>query len=85
MKLYLQIVDAIISHGCFLRECSVEHSIVGVRSRLEYGVELKVSHGFLVDFSLPSYTIGMYKKTKCSCRGSVVDAAFIFHILNSFY
>ncbi|XP_022981853.1 glucose-1-phosphate adenylyltransferase large subunit 1-like isoform X1 [Cucurbita maxima] len=36
-----RIVDAIISHGCFLRECNVEHSIVGVRSRLEYGVELK--------------------------------------------
>ncbi|XP_059633454.1 glucose-1-phosphate adenylyltransferase large subunit 1-like isoform X2 [Cornus florida] len=36
-----RILDAIISHGCFLRECSVEHSIVGVRSRLEYGVELK--------------------------------------------
>ncbi|XP_071923947.1 glucose-1-phosphate adenylyltransferase large subunit 2, chloroplastic/amyloplastic isoform X2 [Coffea arabica] len=35
-----RIVDAIISHGCFLRECSVEHSIVGVRSRLDYGVEL---------------------------------------------
>lgn len=40
---FLQIIDAIISHGCFLRECSVQHSIVGVRSRLEYGVELKVS------------------------------------------
>lgn len=39
----LQIKNAIISHGCFLRECSVEHSIVGVRSRLEHGVELKVS------------------------------------------
>ncbi|KAL0314669.1 UNVERIFIED_CONTAM: Glucose-1-phosphate adenylyltransferase large subunit, chloroplastic/amyloplastic [Sesamum angustifolium] len=36
-----RIVDAIISHGCFLRECSVQHSIVGVRSRLDYGVELK--------------------------------------------
>ncbi|KAL3639137.1 Glucose-1-phosphate adenylyltransferase large subunit 2, chloroplastic/amyloplastic [Castilleja foliolosa] len=36
-----KIVDAIVSHGCFLRECSVEHSIVGVRSRLDYGVELK--------------------------------------------
>ncbi|KAJ8762387.1 hypothetical protein K2173_007547 [Erythroxylum novogranatense] len=35
-----RVVDAIISHGCFLRECSVEHSIVGVRSRLEKGVEL---------------------------------------------
>lgn len=39
----MQIVDAIVSHGCFLRECSVQHSIVGVRSRLECGVELKVS------------------------------------------
>ncbi|XP_077253505.1 glucose-1-phosphate adenylyltransferase large subunit 1-like isoform X2 [Tasmannia lanceolata] len=36
-----RIQNAIISHGCFLRECSVEHSIVGVRSRLEYGAELK--------------------------------------------
>uniref|UniRef100_A0A2N9J5S7 Glucose-1-phosphate adenylyltransferase n=1 Tax=Fagus sylvatica TaxID=28930 RepID=A0A2N9J5S7_FAGSY len=36
-----RIVDAIISHGCFLRECSVDHSIVGERSRLDYGVELK--------------------------------------------
>lgn len=36
-----QIMDSIISHGCFLRECTVEHSIVGERSRLDYGVELK--------------------------------------------
>ncbi|XP_038718491.1 glucose-1-phosphate adenylyltransferase large subunit 1-like [Tripterygium wilfordii] len=36
-----RIVDAIISHGCFLRECSVQRSIVGIRSRLESGVELK--------------------------------------------
>ncbi|XP_028765762.1 glucose-1-phosphate adenylyltransferase large subunit 1-like isoform X1 [Neltuma alba] len=35
-----QIVDAIISHGCFLRECTVKHSVVGERSRLDYGVEL---------------------------------------------
>ncbi|CAI9096911.1 OLC1v1033174C2 [Oldenlandia corymbosa var. corymbosa] len=35
-----RIVDAIISHGCFLRECSVQHSIVGIRSRLDFGVEL---------------------------------------------
>ncbi|RDY06949.1 Glucose-1-phosphate adenylyltransferase large subunit 1, partial [Mucuna pruriens] len=35
-----RIVDAIISHGCFLRECTVQHSIVGERSRLDYGVEL---------------------------------------------
>lgn len=85
MKLYLQIVDAIISHGCFLRECSVEHSIVGVRSRLEYGVELKVSHSFLLDFPLSSYTIGMYKKTKCNRRSWVVDAAIFFNRLKSFH
>ncbi|KAF6171226.1 hypothetical protein GIB67_001941 [Kingdonia uniflora] len=36
-----QILNSIISHGCFLRDCHVEHSIVGVRSRLEYGVEMK--------------------------------------------
>ncbi|CAI0437978.1 unnamed protein product [Linum tenue] len=34
------IVDAIISHGCFLRECYVRHSVVGERSRLDSGVEL---------------------------------------------
>ncbi|KAF6162023.1 hypothetical protein GIB67_002612 [Kingdonia uniflora] len=36
-----RIQDSIISHGCFLQECSVKKSIVGVRSRLESGVELK--------------------------------------------
>ncbi|KAK1294673.1 hypothetical protein QJS10_CPA16g01815 [Acorus calamus] len=36
-----QVLNSIISHGCFLRECSVEHSIVGIRSRIEYGSELK--------------------------------------------
>ncbi|XP_031131441.1 glucose-1-phosphate adenylyltransferase large subunit 1-like [Ipomoea triloba] len=36
-----KIKDAIISHGCFLRDCTVEHSIVGERSRLDSGVELK--------------------------------------------
>lgn len=36
-----KIVDSIVSHGCFLRECSIQHSVVGVRSRLEYGVEFK--------------------------------------------
>uniref|UniRef100_A0A7N0SZJ1 glucose-1-phosphate adenylyltransferase n=1 Tax=Kalanchoe fedtschenkoi TaxID=63787 RepID=A0A7N0SZJ1_KALFE len=38
---HCRIVEAIISHGCFLRECSVQHSIVGERSRLDFGVELK--------------------------------------------
>ncbi|XP_052192459.1 glucose-1-phosphate adenylyltransferase large subunit 1-like [Diospyros lotus] len=36
-----RIKDSIISHGCFLRECSIEHTIVGERSRLDSGVELK--------------------------------------------
>ncbi|KAG0464213.1 hypothetical protein HPP92_019845 [Vanilla planifolia] len=36
-----RVVDAIISHGCFLHECSIQHSIVGVRSRLDSGVEIK--------------------------------------------
>ncbi|CAK9192657.1 unnamed protein product [Sphagnum troendelagicum] len=36
-----RVKDSIISHGCFLQECSVEHSVVGVRSRLESGVQLK--------------------------------------------
>ncbi|XP_057436764.1 glucose-1-phosphate adenylyltransferase large subunit 1 [Lotus japonicus] len=36
-----RVVDAIISHGCFLRECTVQHSIVGERSRLDYGVDLQ--------------------------------------------
>lgn len=40
----LQVVDAIISHGCFLQECLVQRSIVGERSRLNYGVELKVNY-----------------------------------------
>ncbi|KAI4316841.1 hypothetical protein L6164_024781 [Bauhinia variegata] len=33
-----RIVDSIISHGCFLRDCSVQNSIIGLRSRLESGV-----------------------------------------------
>jgi len=36
-----RIVDSIVSHGCFLRDCSVEHSLIGLRSRLESGVEVK--------------------------------------------
>ncbi|KAF2315093.1 hypothetical protein GH714_038148 [Hevea brasiliensis] len=45
-----RVKDSIISHGCFLRECSVEHSIVGIRSRLEYGVELKDAMMMGADF-----------------------------------
>nr|WKL05550.1 ADP-glucose pyrophosphorylase large subunit 2 [Colocasia esculenta] len=35
-----RVLNSIVSHGCFLRECTVEHSIIGVRSRLERGAEL---------------------------------------------
>ena len=54
-KSYAQVMDAIISHGCFLRECSVERSIVGVRSRLDFGVELKVCFRFTELVEIPSY------------------------------
>lgn len=37
------VVDSIISHGCFLHDCSVGHSVIGNRSRLESGVEIKDS------------------------------------------
>ncbi|GJP59387.1 hypothetical protein CLOP_g11708 [Closterium sp. NIES-67] len=36
-----QVKRSIISHGCFLRDCTVDHCIVGIRSRLENGVILK--------------------------------------------
>jgi ADP-glucose pyrophosphorylase len=39
-----QIIDSIVSHGCFLRDCKVEHSLIGLRSRLESGVEVKVGY-----------------------------------------
>lgn len=42
VHMILQIKDAIISHGCFLQECNVIHSVVGERSRLDSGVVLKV-------------------------------------------
>ncbi|XP_052885633.1 glucose-1-phosphate adenylyltransferase large subunit 2, chloroplastic-like [Gossypium arboreum] len=45
-----RIVNAIISHGCFLRNCSVKRSVVGVRSRLESGVELEDTMMMGADF-----------------------------------
>lgn len=38
-----RIKDSIISHGCFLRQCSIIHSVIGDRSRLEYSVDMKDS------------------------------------------
>ncbi|KAG7593110.1 Nucleotide-diphospho-sugar transferase [Arabidopsis thaliana x Arabidopsis arenosa] len=45
-----RILDSIVSHGCFLRECSVKHSIVGIRSRIESGVELQDTMMMGADF-----------------------------------
>ncbi|KAL5701775.1 glucose-1-phosphate adenylyltransferase [Ranunculus cassubicifolius] len=36
-----KIIDSIISHGSFLSNCKVEHSVVGVRSRINSDVYLK--------------------------------------------
>ncbi|GLT78450.1 hypothetical protein SLA2020_499860 [Shorea laevis] len=36
-----KVVDSIISHGSFLTDCSIEHSVVGIRSRINSGVHLK--------------------------------------------
>ncbi|KAJ8622673.1 hypothetical protein MRB53_031202 [Persea americana] len=36
-----RIVDSIVSHGCFLDHCLIEHSVVGVRSRINHNVHLK--------------------------------------------
>ncbi|KAJ8766333.1 hypothetical protein K2173_022392 [Erythroxylum novogranatense] len=36
-----KIVDSIISHGSFINNCFIEHSIVGIRSRINSNVELK--------------------------------------------
>lgn len=41
---FLQIVDSIISHGSFLTNCFIEHSVVGIRSRINSDVQLKVCH-----------------------------------------
>uniref|UniRef100_A0A0D9VYN9 glucose-1-phosphate adenylyltransferase n=1 Tax=Leersia perrieri TaxID=77586 RepID=A0A0D9VYN9_9ORYZ len=36
-----KITDSIISHGCFLDNCRIEHSVVGIRSRIGSNVHLK--------------------------------------------
>ncbi|CAN6482008.1 unnamed protein product [Victoria cruziana] len=36
-----KIVDSIVSHGSFLDHCLVEHSVVGIRSRINSNVHLK--------------------------------------------
>ncbi|XP_066311585.1 glucose-1-phosphate adenylyltransferase large subunit isoform X1 [Miscanthus floridulus] len=41
LKWVITITDSIISHGCFLDNCRIEHSVVGVRSRIGSNVHLK--------------------------------------------
>ncbi|KAL8158172.1 glucose-1-phosphate adenylyltransferase large subunit 1, chloroplastic-like isoform X2 [Apium graveolens] len=36
-----KIVDSIVSHGSFLTDCFIEHSVVGIRSRINSNVHLK--------------------------------------------
>nr|XP_010907343.2 glucose-1-phosphate adenylyltransferase large subunit 1, chloroplastic [Elaeis guineensis] len=36
-----KIVDSIVSHGSFLDNCLIEHSVVGIRSRINCNVHLK--------------------------------------------
>ncbi|CAN1280420.1 Glucose-1-phosphate adenylyltransferase large subunit 1, chloroplastic [Linum perenne] len=36
-----KIVDSIISHGSFLTDCHIEHSVIGIRSRINANVQLK--------------------------------------------
>ncbi|KAH0464526.1 hypothetical protein IEQ34_007312 [Dendrobium chrysotoxum] len=36
-----KIVDSIVSHGSFLSDCLIEHSVIGIRSRINSNVHLK--------------------------------------------
>ncbi len=62
----LQVRDSIISHGCFLRSCNVEHSIVGIRSRIEDGSTLKVCNVHRVK-RLQSSSLGVLDCLYQSC------------------
>ncbi|KAE9593740.1 putative glucose-1-phosphate adenylyltransferase [Lupinus albus] len=46
LALFDQVINSLISNGSFLRKCNIEHSIVGIRSRLDSGVHLKVTFLF---------------------------------------
>ncbi|PKU77423.1 Glucose-1-phosphate adenylyltransferase large subunit 1, chloroplastic [Dendrobium catenatum] len=41
LSLTRDIVDSIVSHGSFLSDCLIEHSIIGIRSRINSNVHLK--------------------------------------------
>lgn len=48
-----KICDAIISHGAFLEECSVDNAIVGLRSRIGKNATIKASAVHLACVYLP--------------------------------
>ncbi|XP_054796337.1 glucose-1-phosphate adenylyltransferase large subunit 1-like [Prosopis cineraria] len=77
-----KVTEAIISHGCFLRECCIHHSVVGLRSRLDSGAELEdtVMIGadyYQTDFEIASLLsegkvpIGVGQNTKI--RNCIID------------
>ncbi|KAJ4764657.1 Glucose-1-phosphate adenylyltransferase [Rhynchospora pubera] len=44
------VMDSIISHGCVLDNCSIEHSVIGLRSHIGSNVSLKDTVMFGADF-----------------------------------
>ncbi|XP_039006834.1 glucose-1-phosphate adenylyltransferase large subunit 1-like [Hibiscus syriacus] len=78
----MKIKAALISHGCFLRECTVQHLVIGECSRLDSGVELQGTVMLGTDYyqteteiaSLPAdgkVPIGMGHNTKI--RNCIID------------
>lgn len=43
--------DVIVSHGSYLKECTVEHSIIGVRSRINEGCVIKVRQHWVLQLA----------------------------------
>ncbi len=37
-----QLTDTIVSHGSYLQECTVNHAIIGLRSRIDKDVTIQV-------------------------------------------
>ncbi|CAM6098854.1 unnamed protein product [Calypogeia fissa] len=45
-----RVVDSIVSHGCFIRESKVTHSVIGLRSQLDTGCDLQDTFMLGADF-----------------------------------
>lgn len=69
----VQVKDTIISHGCFLRECKVENSIVGIRSRIESGCDIKVySLTFYLFLLGVGFSVNYFQNRMCNYLLSIV-------------